>query len=593
DITLVDAALQVKVHLLYGVMPKLDVITRAVRIENTGAQELRLEKVLSANLDFVSGDFNLLTFSGRHAMERNLVCTPVSQTEQVITSRRGFSSHQENPLLLLAEKSVTESSGTCYAMEFVYSGGFTGLTALDPFNQTRMQLGLMEERFSYPLAPGAEFYAPEVIMSCSTEGLDRLSNQLQRCIRTRVVRGPWRDQSRPVLLNSWEAFYMDFTADDLTGLAEQTKELGLDMLVLDDGWFGTRCDDNRALGDWFVNEEKLGGTLSDLVDTVHGMGLKFGLWIEPEMVNEDSDLYREHPDWALTIPGRKPIRSRNQLVLDFSRKEVVDEIFSRISAVLDKASVDYIKWDCNRSIADFCSGAAQDSGRVFYDFILGVYDFLERLLTRYPNLLIEGCSGGGGRFDAGMMYYTPQIWCSDNTDPIDRLRIQYGTSFGYPASSVGAHVSKSPNEQTGRVTPLATRGITAMQGGFGYELNPAVLSEEEREEIREITKTYRRYERLISTGDYHRLSNPFTDAVGAWAYTSEDGSESLLNMVVLEIHGNRPVSYIRLRGLTAGALYQDTETGRIYPADMLTEVGIPVPQAMGEYKSYQMHLKRV
>ena len=456
-----------------------------------------------------------------------------------------------------------------------------------------MQMGLMQEKFSYPLAPGEEFTAPEVIMSFSGTGLETLSHNLQDCIRKHVCRGKWRDQVRPVLLNSWEAYYMDFDGADILALAEQAALLGMDMLVLDDGWFGKRNDDYAGLGDWYVNEEKLGGKMKELIYWVHRKGLKFGLWVEPEMVNEDSDLYREHPDWAMTIHGRNPVRGRHQLVLDFSRKEVVDAIFESICKVLDMGTVDYLKWDYNRSIVDVYSHTAKDQGKVLYDYILGLYDFLERLTQRYPDMLIEGCSGGGGRFDAGMLYYTPQIWCSDNTDAIDRLRIQYGTSFGYPASCVGSHVSICPNEQNGRVTPLATRGITAMSGTFGYELNPEVLSEEEKDEIRAQIRRRNELAELIHFGSYYRLSDPFDGECSAWAFVSKDRSEALINHVNLEIHGNRPVTYVRMRGLESGAAYRDTESGKVYPADALMQVGLPMPAPFGDYGALQIHLVKI
>ena len=593
EIVLKDTAGMAEVTLLYGIIPSLDIITRSVLVRNTSEEEIRIEKIMSASFDRVTGKYDLITFYGRHCMERNFERTPVAHMEQRIGSRRGTSSHQFNPMMILAEKETTERTGGCYSMQFVYSGGFSGSAGMDQFNQTRMQLGLMQEKFSYPLAPGEAFTAPEVIMSYSAEGFGKLSNNLQECIRKHVCRGKWRDQVRPVLLNSWEAFYMDFDGADILALAEQAATLGMDMVVLDDGWFGKRDNDLSGLGDWFVNEEKLGGKMKELIYWVHRKGLKFGLWIEPEMVNEDSDLYRAHPDWAMAVPGRKPVRGRQQLVLDFSRKEVVDAIFESICKVLDEETVDYIKWDYNRSIADVYSHTAGNQGKVLYDYILGLYDFLDRLGKRYPDMLNEGCSGGGGRFDAGMLYYTPQIWCSDNTDAIDRIRIQYGTSFGYPSCCMGAHVSVSPNEQNGRVTPLATRGIVAMSGTFGYELNPEKLSEQEKEEIRAQIARRAEVAELIHSGKYYRLTNPFDGEAAAWEFVSDDRSEVLLNVVNLEIHGNRPVTYIRMQGLESGSSYRDEESGRIYPADALMEMGLPMPAPFGDYGSLQVRFTKI
>ena len=364
------------------------------------------------------------------------------------------------------------------------------------------------------------------------------------------------------------------------------------MLVLDDGWFGKRDDDNSGLGDWYVNEKKLGETLGELVKRVNDLGVKFGIWIEPEMISEDSDLYREHPDWALTIPGRNPVRSRNQLVLDFSRKEVVDGIFGQISAVLDNANIEYVKWDMNRSLMDVFSVMTKDQGRVMYDYVLGLYDFLDRMVNRYPDLLIEGCSGGGGRFDAGMLYYTPQIWCSDNSDAIDRLRIQYGTSFGYPVSAMGAHVSAVPNHQTGRITPLHTRGVVAMSGTFGYELDLLKLTEEEKDEVRSQIGEFRKYAPLIQNGRYYRLTDPFKSEVCAWEIVGNSQEEVLLNVVMEEIHGNMTVNYVQLRGLDESALYKEQTTGRIYSGAALMHGGMPLPAEFGEYRAYQYHFVR-
>ncbi len=592
EIIMKDEALNLQVHLLYGVLPKLDIVTRSVRIQNDGEKRIFLEKVQSACLDFVGGQFDLLTFYGRHAMERNVQRTAVTHTCQRICSRRGTSSHQYNPLLLLAEQGTTEEHGACYAMSFVYSGGFQGEAERDQFNQTRMMLGLCEEQFSYPLAPGSVFHAPEVIMTYSQEGLGQLSHNLHKCIRRHVCRGHYRDVVRPILVNSWEASYFNFSGQTILDLAREAADLGVEMLVMDDGWFGKRDDDYSGLGDWNVNEQKLGCSLKELVDNVNALGLKFGIWFEPEMINEDSELYRAHPDWVLALPERKPVRGRYQLVLDFSRKEVVDAIYEQVCAILDQANIEYLKWDINRSICDVYTHGEKAQETVLYDYMLGLYDFLERLVNRYPKLLIEGCSGGGGRFDAGMLYYTPQIWCSDNTDAVDRTRIQYGTSFGYPVSTVGSHVSAVPNHQTGRIVSLKTRGVVAMSGTFGYELDFGKLSEEEKSEVRRQIATYKELAGLIQNGDYYRLSNPFTDEIAAWEMVSDDKDEALVFAVMLEIHGNMPVSYIKVRGLSADSFYLDEMTQKVYSSNMLMESGLPVMAGLGAYQAFYWHLKK-
>ena len=590
EILMEDPVTGVKVVLLYGVLPAQDIITRSVSVKNESSGKIYLNKIESVSLDFLYGDYELLTFYGRHAMERNVQRVPVVHGTQKIGSVRGTSSHQYNPMMILAEKETTEDKGNCYAMSFVYSGCFQGEVLKDQLNQTRMMLGLQEEAFRYPLETGEMFQAPEVILSYSSEGMNHLSQNLHHCIRQHICRGKYKEEIRPILINSWEAAYFDFTGDTIYELAKAAKEVNIDMLVMDDGWFGKRDDDNSGLGDWFVNEKKLGGTLGNLIKRINDLGVKFGIWIEPEMVSEDSDLYRKHPDWALTVPGRNPVRSRNQLVLDFSRKEVVDEIYDQICKVLDQGNIEYVKWDMNRSLMDVYSSVTRDQGRVLHDYVLGLYDFLERLVQRYPNLLIEGCSGGGGRFDAGMMYYTPQIWCSDNTDAIDRLRIQYGTSFGYPVSVVGSHVSAVPNHQTGRKTPLHTRGVVAMSGTFGYELNLMKLSEEEKQEIREQIEEYKRYAPIIQNGLYYRLSNPTTEEICAWEFVHTDEKEQskvLLNIVMQVIHGNMTVNYVKLQGLEETAVYREEKSGKRYTGAALMYGGMPLPIEPGEYQAYQ------
>ena len=586
-IILEDPVTKVELHLLYGVLEKEDIITRSVIIKNAGKAPVTVKKAQSACLDFLHGDYDLIKFHGRHAMERNMERMPVSHESIRIGSRRGTSSHQYNPGVILVGKNTNEDSGSCYGMLFVYSGNFLVEAEKDQYDQTRIQMGLTDELFAYPLEAGAEFTAPEVILSYTNKGLSRLSQQYHHCIMNHICQGKYVHANRPVLINSWEAAYFDFTGDTIVELAKEAKALGIDMVVMDDGWFGKRNDDNSSLGDWYVNEEKLGGTLTKLIERVNAEGVKFGIWIEPEMVSEDSDLYREHPDWAITIPGRKPVRSRNQLVLDFSRKEVRDEIFKRICAVLDQGNVEYIKWDMNRSLADIYAP------NVTYDYVLGVYDFLEKLTNRYPDILIEGCSGGGGRFDAGMLYYTPQIWCSDNTDAINRTRIQYGTSFFYPVAAMGSHVSAVPNHQTGRVTSMHTRGVAAMSGTFGYELNPALLNAKEKAEIRAQLAQYREYQELIREGDYYRLSNPFQDNFAAWMVVSDDRSKALVSVIRLTAEANPPAAYVTLKGMEEDAFYREKTTGKVYPGAALIEAGILLPAAVSEYEAYQIELERV
>lgn len=597
EIVLEDPATGVEAMLLYGVLPELDIITRSVYIRNQSSEKIYVNKVMSAELDFLYGDYDLLTFYGRHAMERNLQRVPVAHGSQMIGSVRGTSSHQYNPMMILAEKDTTEDHGGCYAMSFVYSGNFQGEVLKDQYNQTRMLLGVQEECFRYPLEAGETFYAPEVILSYTDQGMNRLSQNLHSCIRHHICRGKYKTAIRPVLVNSWEAAYFDFTGETLYNLAKEAKSLGIDMLVLDDGWFGKRDDDNSGLGDWYVNEKKLGETLGGLVKRVNDLGVKFGIWIEPEMISEDSDLYRAHPDWALVIPGRQPIRSRSQLVLDMSREDVTDYLTERICDIVEKADIQYIKWDMNRSLmAAYSAKLPRDrQGELRHRYVLGLYKVLEAVTQRFPELLLEGCSGGGGRFDAGMLYYCPQIWCSDNTDAIERLRIQYGTSFGYPMSSVSAHVSVCPNHQNHRVTPFKTRGICAMQGTFGYELDLSKMTDEEKKMAGEQIAFFKEHGRLFQFGDYYRLTSPFENRdYTVWEYAAQDGSEACMSVVYTDMYANAASEIVKWKGLDPKKVYQmqlDGEDAGNFSGAALMHAGILLPLPEQNYDAFQIYLK--
>lgn len=592
-ITLKDTRNAFYVHLYYGVMEELDIITRAVCIENISTGDLYLEDVKSACVDFLSGDRDLHIFHGRHLKERTHQRTPIVHGIQSIGSTRGMSSHQYNPFLIVSDPDATEDNGSCYGLSFLYSGDFEGLAELDQYNHTRILLGLHPDNFCYRLVPQEKFYAPETALSYTDGGLTALSHNLHRAYRSNLCRGKYKTARRPVLLNSWEGVYFDFTGEKLINMAKDAAKLGVELFVMDDGWFGKRDADVSGLGDWQVNEEKLGCTLHDLSEEIHNLGMQFGIWFEPEAVNEDSDLYRAHPDWAFEIPGRTPVRSRSQLILDFSREDVREHIYTQIRTVLDSARIEYLKWDFNRSISDIYSAVlpADRQGEVAYRYVLGLYDMLEKLNRDYPDLLIEGCSGGGGRFDAGMLYYTPQIWCSDDTDAIERLSIQHGTSFGYPVSTMGSHVSKCPNEQTGRYTPLTTRGTVAMAGTFGYELDVNRMTEEEKSAVKEQIVEFKQYYDLIQTGDYYRLTDPaHCSGCHAWEFAAPDGSEALLCAVALQIFPNGPGFRIRLKGLNADSLY--LVDGKTYPGDVLMNAGILLPNAKEEYASFKIHVKK-
>lgn len=595
-IFLEDAASSLKLELYYVVFADRDVIARSARITNGGKEAVRLEKMMSACLELPNGSWEAIHFHGRHAMERRLERLPLMHGTMEVGSRRGTSSHQHNPGVILCSPDATEEHGGCYGLSLIYSGSFSMEIEMDQMDSVRAVCGINPEFFEYRLEPGEAFDTPQLMMTYSGSGLGRMSANFHSIIRHNLCRGKYKFARRPVLINNWEATYFDFNEEKILSIARQASELGIEMLVLDDGWFGSRDSDNAGLGDWFVNTDKLKGGLTDLVTGINGLGMKFGIWIEPEMVNEDSRLYREHPDWALTIPGRKPCRSRNQLVLDMSGSEVRDYVFDSIAAVLKSANVEYVKWDMNRSICDVYSAVLpkERQGEVYHRYVLGIYDLMERFTSSFPNILFEGCSGGGGRFDPAILYYSPQIWCSDDTDGIERLEIQYGTSFFYPISAVGSHVSAIPNHQTGRRTPLATRGVVAMAGSFGYEMDLNFLTEDEKEAVKAQVEDYKKYYDLIHNGDYYRLTSPQGDSgFTAWQFVSGDKTRTLLNLVITHVRANAPDLWFKLRGLDPEKRYRLEENGRIYSGSALMNAGISIPMIMGDYPAVQMVLTEV
>lgn len=593
EVVLQDVYKKLEVILYYGVFENLDVITRACKIVNKGEDKVNLLRAYSMCLDFNNKDMDFVHFYGRHAMERIMERTPLHHGIQSVGSRRGFSSHQHNPFVVLCAHDAGEDHGNCYGASFVYSGNFAAEAEVTQADCTRMTMGIHDAQFQFELQPQESFTAPEVMLSFSSEGLGTLSRNYHKAIRYHICRGKYKTARRPILINNWEATYFDFNTEKLLDIAREAKKLGIEMLVMDDGWFGKREDDVSGLGDWFVNEKKLGGKLKDLVDGVNEIGLKFGIWFEPEMISEDSDLYRAHPDWALKIPGRAPTRGRQQLVLDFSREDVRTYIFDRMCEILESSDIEYVKWDANRHLTDVWSALlpAERQGEVFHRFILGLYDFLEKITQRFPNVLFEGCSGGGGRFDAGMMYYHPQIWCSDDTDAVERLEIQYGTSFAYPVSTMGAHVSVCPNHQTGRSVSMKTRGVVAMSGTFGYELDITKLSEEDKQTVKEQIEAFKKYYDLIQNGDYYRLTDdgrksPFV----AWEFVSADKKEALLNVVVLRTKANPILNTVYARGLEADMMYQVEGSQEKFSGAALMNGGYPIPVMGDDYQAVQIHL---
>ena len=591
-LTLQEKASPVTVDLIYGVYEQQDVITRSVRVTNHGQEKILLDRCLSCSMDFMEGELDMITFSGRHIMERTPERVPVTHARSEICSLRGMSSHQENPALILCRPETDETHGDCYGLAFVYSGSFMAGAQMDQRGQTRVNMGLHPEQFCWRLQPEETFYTPQVVITYSGEGFDTLSQQFHHMVKEHICRGEWVHKRRPVLINSWEAAYFHFNREKILDLGRCAKELGVEMLVLDDGWFGKREDDFSGLGDWTENQQKLGGSLCSLAEEIHKLGLKFGLWVEPEMISEDSDLYRAHPDWALTVPDRKPIRARYQLVLDMSREEVVEYLYQNLCRLLDDAPIDYIKWDFNRSVCDVFSRAEKAfQGETAHRWMLGTYSLLARLTARYPKLLLETCSGGGGRFDLGMMCYSPQIWCSDNTDAVCRMQIQYGTSFFYPTSTMASHVSVCPNHQTGRTVPLETRFNVAMTGAFGYEMDFTRLTEEEKQAIREQTETYNELEPILREGSYHRLTRPGGRWM-SWEFLAQDKQTAMAFVTVTESEGNAVPIRLHPRGLDPEKRYTCTELNRTCYGQTWMQAGILVDPTPSQYgsKRFLLHV---
>ena len=593
-VTLIDKPANIRIKLYYGVFEELDIITRAAEIINAGYEIVWLRKACSMCLELPFGKWDMIHFHGRHCMERQPERVPLFHGIHTIVSSRGMSSHQHNPFVILCDREATEESGACYGVMLMYSGNHKTEIERDQFDSVRIVTGVSDDRFRWELSSGASFYTPEVILTCA-DGLTELSHNYHRAIRNNVVRGEYKLSHRPVLINNWEATYFDITEEKVLSIAEKARDLGIEMFVLDDGWFKNRNDDNAGLGDWIPDTEKLPNGLDGLITKIKALGMKFGLWIEPEMVNEDSELYRAHPDWALTAPNRAPMMSRNQLALDLSRKEVHDYLFNTISGLLEKYDISYIKWDFNRSLSDIYSHSTPSprQGEVAHRYYLSLYALYEKLTARFPHVLFEGCAGGGGRFDAGMLYYNPQIWCSDNTDPIARLKIQYGTSFGYPSCTVGAHVSASPNHQTGRKTPLDTRATVAMSGVFGYELDLSLLTDEESDEIREQIRRYKEIEPIVHNGKLYRLSK-MSDSTHyvAWQYVSADQSRSVLNIVVTNPLANSAPVHVKLKGLLPDAEYSVNGEFKALGAALMRG-GYTFPRLTGDYPAMQLDIIRV
>ena len=591
-----DKVTGLQVILQYGIFDEADVITRSVKVVNTGKEDLYLTKVYSACLDMDNKDFEAISLHGSWARERQIETVPVSHGKYSVESIRGESSHQDHPFLALKTKNADQENGEVYAMHFVYSGNFKAQVQSDQFDQVRMTMGIHPEDFTWKLKEGESFQAPETVLVYSAQGLGQMTRIFHDFYRNHLIRSEYKNQKRPILINNWEATYFDFDTDKLIAIAKQASALGIEMLVMDDGWFGNRCDDNRALGDWFVNEEKLKGGLEYLVDEVNKLGMKFGIWFEPEMISPDSDLYRAHPDYAIAIPGREPSLCRNQYVLDLTRKEVRDYAYECVAKILRSANIEYVKWDMNRQLSDIGSLElpADQMGELYHRYVLAVYEMQERMMTEFPHLLLENCSGGGARFDPGMLYYRPQIWCSDDTDAIERLKIQEGTALIYPLSTMGAHVSDCPNHTVGRVTPFETRGYVALAGTFGYELDVTKIPESDREQIPAQVAMYHKYNDLVREGDYYRIASYAEDHYfDCYGVVSKDKKEALYTYVQVLNRPNYHSRRIYLKGLAAEKYYAIEGEDGTWSGEQLMNAGLLVQNPFGDFKGKLIHLTEV
>lgn len=594
-ITLEDELTGLEYDLLYTVYRDVSIITRSVKVRNAGKQSVFLEKVASLQLDFVDKDFDSICLPGAHANERHLERSSVGYGIQKFGSIRGTSSHQMNPFLALADKKTDEFSGDVYGFAFAYSGNHSFEVEKDQIDQTHLVIGINDYNFSWKLDAGSEFQTPEVLMTYSDKGLNKMSQAFHEIIRERIVRSKFKHADRPILVNNWEATYFDFNEEKLKTIVDEAKNLGIEMFVLDDGWFGHRDDDNSSLGDWTIYKKKFPLGLGHFADYVHEQGLKFGLWFEPEMISYDSELYKKHPEYLMHVPGRKPSPSRNQYVLDLTREEVIDDLFEQISAILKEGSVDYVKWDMNRHLSDVYSTSLPKDrqGEVYHRYVLGLYELMERITSAFPDVLFEGCSGGGGRFDAGFAYYMPQIWTSDNTDAVSRLTIQYGTSLVYPISMTTAHVSAIPNHQTGRKTPFETRGNAAMSAVFGYELDLTKMSQEDKDQVKEQVACYKEIRKLVQYGNFYRLKSPVETNQAAWMFVSDDKRDVCVMTFQVLAFAQPCLTKTKLFGLDPELEYENLETHEIFGGDELMELGFYDPVVHQDYTSKMYRFKGI
>ncbi|URZ14579.1 Alpha-galactosidase AgaA [Clostridium felsineum DSM 794] len=596
EVVLEDSILKLKVSLLYTVFRDHNVITRSVRFINNGEQNIKLLKAMSMNIDFDNADYDMLQLSGAWCRERSVLKRSLVQGSQVVESSRGVSSHQQNPFIALMSKNCDEENGEVYGFSFVYSGNFLAEVEVDQHFKARVSIGINPFTFSWLLEKNESLTLPEVVIVYSEKGLGDMSRTYHRLYRKRLCRGVYRDKERPVLVNNWEATYFDFTEEKIKNIAQEAGKLGLELFVLDDGWFKKRNADNSSLGDWIEDKRKLPSGLNSLAKSINKMGVYFGLWVEPEMISEDSDLYRQHPDYCMHVPNRKRSAGRyerNQLVLDLSREDVCVHVFRMISKVLKSAPIAYVKWDMNRSITELGSEKLpiERQREVAHRYVLGLYRVMYELTKEFPDVLFESCSSGGARFDPGMLFYMPQTWTSDCTDAIERLKIQYGTSIVYPAITMGAHVSACPNHQVGRIEDLMTRGNAAMSGNFGYELDLTKLTEEEKKEVKNQVDKYKNIRNLIQFGDFYRILSPFDKPEASWIFVNEDKTEAIFFYFNVLLKPNIVERRVRFKGLNENLSYRIKELNAVFSGEELMYRGIIIPKFKKDFESLMYRLK--
>lgn len=604
EITTEDKVLGVEVVLIYTIFSDCDAVIRSSKIINNSKNSVFIKKALSASFDMDNQNYDVITLHGSWARERHIERHPVHFGKQGVVSMRGETSHQEHPFLAILENNASWNDGNVFGLNFIYSGNFVADVQKSQFNTIRVLMGINPENFCWKLNQNECFYTPQAVLTFSQNGLNGMSHIFHDLYREHLIRSPYKKTMRPILINNWEATYFNFDTEKLLNIAKEASKSGNEMLVMDDGWFGHRNSDDSSLGDWFVNENKLKGGLNNLVKEVNNLGMKFGIWFEPEMISPDSDLYKAHPDYAIQIQGREPGLSRQQLVLDITRKEVRDQAYNQMYKILKSANIEYVKWDMNRQLSDIGSAnlPSDQIGEFYHRYVLALYEMQERLITDFPNLLLENCSGGGARFDPGMLFYSPQIWCSDDTDAIERLAIQEGTSLIYPLSTMGAHVSVCPNHACGRITPFKTRGYVALSGTFGYELDITKLSDEDKGMIPNQIALYKKYSDLIRNGDYWRIASfRENNEYDCWMSVSKDKKEALITFIQVLNHPNYKMRFIKISGLDDDKNYEisfpDEDKTQWEPVILsgktIKNAGITIKRDWGDFQGKLIYLKSV